>query len=190
MPRTNKTKYAILGFLSSGPKSGYDIKRESEYCIGYFWHESYGSIYPMMKRLTTEGLVTRELDTEGGVHDRILYHMTEKGWAELKDWLRRPPDPPVLRDELLLKITFGGHGSFRDLAAHVNRCRIYYQDRLSTLDRIQQRLHENLSTHPTLPLWLITINMGRHRANAYIAWCDETLETLAELDAGDTKDTS
>ena len=58
MARINKTQYAILGFLSFEPMSGYDIQKLAKESIGYFWQEGYGQIYPVLKKLLAHGLVS------------------------------------------------------------------------------------------------------------------------------------
>lgn len=65
MASPSRTIYAILGFLTVKPMSGYDIKKAVEVSIANFWKESYGQIYPMLKRLAKEGLVEKT-DTEQG----------------------------------------------------------------------------------------------------------------------------
>jgi DNA-binding PadR family transcriptional regulator len=60
MKRTNKSRYALLGMLSSGPKTGYEIKAIFERSLQHFWSESYGQIYPTLAKLTKEGLVSFE----------------------------------------------------------------------------------------------------------------------------------
>ena len=49
--KENKSKYAIMGMLSMGPMSGYDIKKRFEKSLSYFWNESYGQIYPILRKL-------------------------------------------------------------------------------------------------------------------------------------------
>ena len=53
------TPNALLGLLSLGPMSGYDIRQLIPRSIGYFWNESYGQIYPGLKRLAAAGLVEK-----------------------------------------------------------------------------------------------------------------------------------
>ena len=58
-PGRSSTDYAILGMLTLRPMSGYDIRATIGESIAYFWTESYGQIYPTLKRLTKEKLLTR-----------------------------------------------------------------------------------------------------------------------------------
>ena len=57
--RARSTPYAVLGMLSLSPMSGYDIRKESETSIGFFWSESYGQIYPALRELETRRLIRR-----------------------------------------------------------------------------------------------------------------------------------
>jgi PadR family transcriptional regulator, regulatory protein AphA len=53
------SKYAILGMLSLRPMSGYDTRKTVQESIRFFWSESYGQIYPALKRLEAQKLVER-----------------------------------------------------------------------------------------------------------------------------------
>lgn len=71
MKRLNQSQYALLGLLSMGPMSGYDMKQLSEWSVGHFWREGYGQIYPSLKRLTEVGLVKRKTERNAGRPDQI-----------------------------------------------------------------------------------------------------------------------
>ena len=57
MARISRTRFAVLGSLTLGDRSGYDLKREIERRMSAFWAESVGQIYPTLKHLQNEGLV-------------------------------------------------------------------------------------------------------------------------------------
>ena len=105
--KEGKSKYAILGMLSIEPMSGYDIKKEVENSISNFWTESYGQIYPVLKNLIAEKLVTKTVESEAGKPDRHVYSLTATGRKELRRWLRQGFAPKIQRDEFLLKLFFG-----------------------------------------------------------------------------------
>ena len=62
--KEKRSKYAILGILSLGSMSGYDIKKMFEKSIGNFWSESYGQIYPLLKALVDEGFATSSIERQ------------------------------------------------------------------------------------------------------------------------------
>ncbi len=53
----SQTQYVLLGILAIHPnQSGYEIRKTIEQTVGFFWGESFGQIYPTLKRLVAEGL--------------------------------------------------------------------------------------------------------------------------------------
>src|ERR1700694_1092510 len=88
----SSSKFAILGTLSLHPASGYDIKQFVESSIGHFWNESYGSIYPILKKLTQSGFIQPQKGSPGG-RERVVYAITSQGEKALREWLLLPPRP-------------------------------------------------------------------------------------------------
>ena len=99
------TAYVILGMVSREARSGYEIKAAVDGSTRFFWAASYGQIYPELKRLAEAGLVEGS-DLPRGERKRTVYAITADGEAELKDWLRRPPETTEMREEGLLKLFF------------------------------------------------------------------------------------
>ena len=105
----NRSEYAILGMLSLRPMSGYDIRKTVEQSIAHFWNESYGQIYPTLRRLATRGFVVRRVGDANGRSDRQVYALTKRGQTRLREWLIEAPESRPFRNELLLKLFFGRH---------------------------------------------------------------------------------
>src|SRR2546425_13082496 len=60
------TGRVVLGMLSLGKRTGYDIKQLVDVSTRFFWAASYGQIYPELKRLETQGLVESSSQPTGG----------------------------------------------------------------------------------------------------------------------------
>ena len=58
--KTTAVTPVVLGLLSHGPRSGYDIKTVVDRSTRFFWAASYGQIYPELRRLEEEGLIEGE----------------------------------------------------------------------------------------------------------------------------------
>jgi DNA-binding PadR family transcriptional regulator len=101
----NAVTPVILGLLSLGPRSGYDIKTVVDRSTRFFWAASYGQIYPELKRLEQEGLVEGEDQPSGG-RSRRVYQLTKRGREALHDWLLGTTVTIELRDESLLRLFF------------------------------------------------------------------------------------
>jgi PadR family transcriptional regulator AphA len=176
------TQNALLGLLSLGPMSGYDIRQLIPRSIGHFWSESYGQIYPGLKRLEAAGLVEKKTERQKGKPDRNLYSLTAAGRDQLQDWLKLPVEREVPRSELLLKVFFGAHVPCSVSREHVMAYMQVHHSALKTYDAIAKALQRDEAGDPQLPYWLMTLNFGRHNSGAIVTWCKETLKELERLE--------
>jgi DNA-binding PadR family transcriptional regulator len=170
----SRTQYAILGLLASGPRSGYDIKKEVTERIAHFWNESIGHLYPVLRRLLDRGLVTRTSETAGSRPTRHVYAITAEGRQELEYWLREPVVPSPPRLEILLKLYFGAHATPEVLTGHIEAYREDRARQLATMQAVHDMLGARPSTDDTRYLRM-TVRAGVHSARAALAWCDEVL---------------
>ena len=174
MGRTGTTRYAILGALTFGSCSGYDIRRELEETVGHFWAESFGQIYPVLRDLEREGLIVSAVAGTGRP-DRRVHAITDAGRAELRRWLAVAVDrSPPTRNETLLKVFFGSIVPPGVTLAHLDRLHRHALESLATYRVIQGRLVGLDSHDPDRPYWLATVRYGVLHAEATAAWCVET----------------
>ncbi len=179
--KETKSKYAVLGMLSICPMSGYDIKKRVGESISNFWSESYGQIYPILKRLVDEELVTKTVERQSGKPDRHVYALTERGRKELHRWLAEGAVPKVERNEFLLKLFFGEEISPTINIKHVEKYREIQLHLLEKYEMIKQEIENKHADDSDLPYWLMTLRYGQHVSQALLRWCDETLLTLNKI---------
>jgi len=180
--KQSNTVNALLGLLSIHPMSGYDIRQLIPGSIGHFWSESYGQIYPALKRMTAEGLIAKKTSRTKGKPVRHEYSLTEAGRTRLAAWLKVPPAAPApVRSELLLKLFFGGQVGAEVSRAHVEDALAFEQKTLAVYEATERAIKAAHPHNPHLPFWLFTLNLGRHTSKATIEWCVETLKELDRL---------
>jgi len=178
MSERKSSEYAILGLLSLRPMSGYDIRKTVQGSIRHFWSESYGQIYPALKRLEALKLVERARGARKGRAGRQVYALTRPGRRELQEWLTRQPQMQPFRNELLLKLFFGRLVPREACQEHLRHFRQRQEDFLRTYGQVERRLHAEHEGHPDLPFWMMTLSYGVRQARALRDWCDETLAAL------------
>ena len=89
-------KYAILGLVNREPMTGYDIKKAFEgRALTSFWHAEHSQIYPELKKLVEEGMLTYDTDIRGEKMEKKLYTITPLGHDEFIHWLKS--DVPIER---------------------------------------------------------------------------------------------
>lgn len=182
MKRDNKTQYALLGVLTQFEGTGYDIKKFIETSIGYFWQESYGQIYPNLKKMEKEGLISSHRIAESKGTAKINYAITPTGRQKLLDWLRLPVENANYRNELLLKLFFGSQMNSRDITDHLTTRRIALENTLNAYRAIEKNLQSDDCNSPELPYWRITLNYGISTTKAELEWILAVDENIKKND--------
>ncbi len=180
--KENKSKYAIMGILSMGPMSGYDIKKRFEKSLAYFWSESYGQIYPILKNLAKQRLATRSIKKQEGKPDRHIYALTDKGRKALQEWMIQPVGRLIGRHEILLKLFFGQQVSLADNIRQVEHFRKLQSQKLKEIKATEEVLKADHKDNPNLTYWLMTVRCGQYVNRAYLRWSDETLAVLKGME--------
>ena len=178
-----RSRYAVLGMLSMGLETGYEMKKHVESNLGHFWNESYGQIYPILRRLEEEGLATRSPDARAAGPRRNRHRLTEAGWQELRAWLATPPEPQPPRLELLLKLSFGERVPAAVSIGHVREHQKLCERSLEFLEMAETILRGNADLHRDQAYWLLTLGYGKAVRQAEVAWCRETLAQLRRMEA-------
>lgn len=182
MPRENKTRYALLGMLSYKPMNGYEMKKMSDQSIGHFWNENFGNIYPVLKKLEAEGLVSMVHEKSDGGPSRKTYTISTEGRKALAEWLTKPPDVSPLREELLLQIFFGQWTDPGLIREKIRR----EDERCSSIIRELETIRDHMdSGHETeevirngVPYWRHTVEFGLHYYEGIQNWCIQTLKEM------------
>lgn len=86
----------ILGLLKEGPLHGYELRRRLESLVGYFGTVSYGSLYPMLRKLEERGHVAGTVEEQAGP-SRIVYQITPEGEARFLELMHDPGAPFALK---------------------------------------------------------------------------------------------
>ena len=184
MARSSRTPYVILGVLGMAhPRrlSGYDIKQAIEGIVSHFWSESYGQIYPELRRMAAERLVAAHVTPTGG-RRKVTYTITARGRKHLAAWLKKTPEPGPKRDELTLKIFFGSQTDAGTLIGHLKKQRDHVQ---ALMDQNRHWLIEaDNARDPCSPYPLMTLRGGLAMGEAFVTWADETIVELAQLRKG------
>jgi len=178
MAASNTTRYAVLGMLSTGPRSGYDVKKAIDGSIAHFWSESFGQIYPILRRLAADGLVVQRRQAQRGKPDRHVYSITPRGLDQLRAWLAVPARSEGFRSELLLKLFLGRLVSVETSLGQIREFAKRQDGLLQTYAAIERGLRREHGRHPELPYWLMTLRYGQSRAAALRRWADDAVKTL------------
>ena len=177
MEELNPTARVILGMISLGRRTGYDIKALVDRSTRLFWAASYGQIYPELKRLEEAGLV-RASKPVGG-RRRTEYELTPEGEQALHGWLTSDAELTYeMRDEGLLKFFFGGAMSPEEVIAHLERMREHHEGIVAGLREIEPVARPSEGEPPGFGYLTLRGGIELHEFRA--DWCRRMQEQVEE----------
>lgn len=176
MAREKKIDMVILGLLSHEDLTGYDIKKRMDGAISFFWKGSFGNIYPALKEMESQKLITKETATVGG-REKITYHITSDGTKKLGEWLKEEQAINELRYETLLKLFFGGTQEHKVSIHNIEVFEAQVKVELEMLKGYAKTLEAKLDNEDHLYYYL-TATFGIESYEAYLKWCAKAKKML------------
>jgi len=155
--------------------TAYGVRRELIRSPSTHWSASAGSIYPLLKRLESAGLV-RSRVASGRGRGRRLLELTADGLSALRAWTMRGPEPDVVRsvsDPVRTRVFFLG------ALTPAERTR-FVADALSALEDHLERTRADLQERDAGPgsFDRLAALGAVYEAEARVAWMKELLERL------------
>lgn len=172
-------KYAILGLLDEQPYYGYEIKQKFEQLMGELWPVSYGQLYPTLKKLATEQLVTRETVQGKKAVEKNVYSITPAGRNVFFEWLRqnRKKVQHSIKDEFTLSFFFLERLSTEDIDTVL---RTHLDD---TVKRVHNYKAEFNSLGPDTPLYKkVLMRKMLYHLEAEQKWLQSVMEEYGSVE--------
>ena len=161
------TEGVVLGLLSEGERSGYDLLKRAEGSVAHMWSPAKSQLYAVLPRLVAAGLATRRDVRQAARPDKQVYRLTRAGRAAVREWLETAP--PKSWDELLLKVFFAKLSS---RAALLRQLEDYGAQQRAMLAEYQ-------AIRPATRHGALTLEYGLELVPVRLAWLDKARRELA-----------
>ena len=170
---TMDAKTLCLGVLMLGHASGYEIKKHfEEGPFAHFHAAGFGSIYPALSILKSEGLVTCIEMEQDGRPDKKVYSITDSGREAFRRSLHRQPTPDSFRSEAIFMMFFANLLD-REHLRHV------YEDYIARYRaRIDHMAQQDMAERPAGRRFVHGMGLAIYRAS--IAYMEENRDLLFE----------
>lgn len=164
---------AILGLLKDRPMHGYQLSRELGESLGGFWRVSYGSLYPTLRRLESQGQVESVPgDGSSAARRKNVYRITEKGERLFFELLQETPGDNASEDSRFrVRLAFFRYLPPETRIRVLERRRAYLEDRLGTITDSLRASREKADDY-TLAL----IEHGRAATESDIDWLQSLID--------------
>ena len=167
-------EFAILGFLLDRDMTGYDIKQMMVTRTSNFIDASFGSIYPMLKRLEKGGLITFA-EIVAGNRLKKMYTITPQGREHFMEWLQTPCTFSPFNLEFLAKLFFYKHLKKNDAILNIELFRGTVQDAMEKLSEIERTTGDRMD-----PFEYASLEFGRTYYEMVLNWHEKLIEKLRQ----------
>lgn len=167
-------EYIVLGMVNYEDMTGYDIKKYIETGIGMFYKASFGSLYPILKKLTAKGCLQMYEKSNGG-RVKNYYHITEEGREVFFDWLEQSIPLDDGRGTQLVKIYFFDQleeGIRKQVLVNYRENNIQY---LRELEKLEMNYCKSIDTD-CYYYKMSVLYYGIRIVKEIIAWCNDIIE--------------
>ena len=178
----------LLGLVKLHPGvSGYELRRIISQSTQYFMNAQLSQIYPALKQMTAEGLMTfDEVRTEGGRLSK-RYYLSPAGETRYLEWLREPIDYTFSMNAqrvFMLKLTFIGSLPKDEQIDFLQNALDYFRfehDELLSQDLKLENEYMSIDLperETIMGLWQAEIQLLRAREEQLIAWIEGILRNM------------
>lgn len=176
--------HILLGLLRT-PASGYDLGRTFDESARFFWFAELSQIYPTLKRLERDGMLTSRTEPSVRGPARRVYSLTDEGREELRSWLRSGPAFHTLRIPHIAQLFFMDElGDPDETLAFVESFRRQLAERLERYREFEEEVEESHGTWRELPEdefhRYCALRQGIAVVEARLRWCEETARRIRE----------
>ena len=177
-------KHGILGLISNGDKTGYEIMSVFRDSLRHFWTAQTSQIYRELQTMENAGWIRQTRVAQEGKPDKNVFSITPAGHDELLRWLRRDDDLPAgFKNPLLMKVFFMGELPLDENIASFKAL----LDASVFPDEGQQAaakadMYRQAVDHPEKAIyWKFTIEFGRMYEKMQHAWCAYCIQELEKM---------
>ena len=176
--------HLLLGLLSASPMSGYDLNKVFNTTIQHFWTTDQSQIYRTLYKLEEENKVRVETVIQEDNPNKKVYHVTEAGQSELREWLSKPL-PEVPTREAWLGQLFFSHQLDNAAVIHVlEKYMAELKERLAALEALQA-VFPSGEARAHIPreyqFQLLTLDYGLDVHRFHADWLARAIERIREF---------
>ena len=175
--------HAIMTALIDDDLSGYELARDFETSMGFFWHASHQQIYQELHKLAEKSLLNKREVHQSGKPNKIVYGMTKAGRDAQAEWVFGATKTQTAKDELVIKLYNLNEKNAVHLAAEIADRRQEMMRLLYVYEKIRVRHYDDPLSLPTRSKGVyLALVRGLGQGQQFMAWCDEALELIASVD--------
>jgi DNA-binding PadR family transcriptional regulator len=144
-------------------------------------------IYPTLKKMTKDGLVTFHIEPQEGKPDRKVYSVTDRGEATFLAWLREPPEQDAFKIERLFsRFFFYGMLDKETILAHLQATLQHRREVRSKMGAFSFAppagpCRPVVDSERVMMTWDVMLDYGRADLETQIQWLENAIQRIEQM---------
>jgi len=184
-------RYGLLGLINYKPMTGYEMVKEFDESLAFFWHATPQQIYKELDAMEKSGWLVSERIMQTEKPNKRVYSITELGKKVLVDWVSKPEEGVNAfmrgKNPFLLRLAFAGEGSDENALQMLYEFRNQYLSFAGTLDDVDRLLAEDEAalSPKVMKYWKIVALHGEYIRKARLEWVQKAISIIENGGAND-----
>lgn len=178
-------KHGLLGFLSYGDMTGYDLAKVFKQSMSMIWKAQTSQIYRELAEMEKTGWLTSKEKIQLDKPNKRIYSITQSGKDELLAWLSDNDcsDMLFIRNEFLMKIFFSQKNSvgknieilenFKSIIAAALR-------HMEQTDKVIDKYKDVVKEKDNALYWSMCAQFGKEYFSMCSSWAEKCILKLKE----------
>ena len=175
-------KHGILGLLSYGSLTGYELMKIFNDSLSFFWSAQTSQIYRELDTIEKKGWVESEEVIQHDKPNKKVFTITRDGQYELTSWLDNHAIEKHMKykDDLTMRVFFSSKGDQSKLIEELKKYEAMNQAFINGIEVVKVKyVDDNLEDHPSdILYWHMAIRRGIRTAEGNIRWVQDCIELL------------
>ena len=176
-------KHGILGLISNGSKTGYEVMTVFRDSLNHFWTAQTSQIYRELQAMNRLGWISETRVPQTGKPDKNVFSITPAGHEELLRWLRANNLPAGFRNPFLLKTFFMGELPVEENLAFFRAFRnaSVFPEGGRQVAANAEMYQQAVNNPEKAVYWRMTIAFGKMYEQMQREWCDYCIRELENI---------
>lgn len=182
-------KHGLLGLLNYGNMTGYELNKNFEESLGFFWQAQTSQIYRELISMEKIGWLTSNIVVQADKPNKRIYEITLSGKDELKKWLIEVPLSSRFnnRNTFIMKTFFSGGN---EINVNLKRLCEYKDDCVLTLknlekaDGIIEHYKGEVDKGEDCIYWSAAAEFGKMYIEMSLSWAEKIIGKLKRKKEG------
>ena len=177
-------RHGLLGLIKYRPMTGYELTKEFNESLAYFWHATSQQIYKELDTMEKSGWLVSKRVMQSEKPNKRVYSITAKGKEALLGWVSTPEEGVKKfmqgKNPFLMRLAFAGEASDELALGMLRAFKNEYLSFAQSLGDIENIIaaEEAVLGKKVMKYWKLVALHGEIIRKARLEWVEKAIEIL------------